>query len=260
MTVVRALLDRLPGEDIVYFGDTARVPYGSKSEASIIRFAEENTRFLMSRGVKLIVVACNTATATALPVLQEKCPIPVLGVVEPGARQALSVTRTGKIGVIGTMRTIASGAYETALRRLATADTIEIVSAPCPLFVPLIEENWLEHQVADLVVKEYLQPLVDQGIDTLVLGCTHYPLLAPVVNHCYPHLCLVDSAVSTALEVEQVLVQRAWAVQEKSGSGGVHIFLSDYSRAFRELAERILERSLEDELGIVDLEEIGLGA
>lgn len=256
LTVVWALMQRMPWEDIVYFGDTARVPYGAKSPESILRFAEENSHFLLSKNVKAIVVACNTATAIALPHLQEMFSVPVLGVVNPGAEAALETSREGRIGVIGTLRTISSRAYSAAIQGIDSKATVYEV--PCPLFVPLIEENWIDHEATRMIIREYLDPLVSNGIDTLVLGCTHYPLLSGAIQRCYPELRLVDSASSTAEKVEQVFAGRGWAADQKRGSQGrIQVFLSDYTDSFRYLGERILKRTLEKELFTVNLEELG---
>ncbi len=175
LTVLRELRLQLPQEELVYLGDTARVPYGTKSPQTVGRYAREAARFLVGQRVKLLVVACNTASAVALDDLSAIHQLPVVGVIEPGARKALAVTRTGRVGVIGTEGTIRSRAYERALR--AGNPQIEVSVAPCPLFVPLAEEGWADHPVAHLAAAEYLAPLLREGIDTLVLGCTHYPLL-----------------------------------------------------------------------------------
>lgn len=253
LTVAQALLELLPNERIVYFGDTARVPYGSKSKNAILRFSEENTRFLLSKDVKCVVVACNTATAIALPFLQERFPVPFIGVVMPGAAKAVSTTRNQRIGVIGTMRTITSGAYTQTIAELAPR--VQVYAQACPLFVPLIEENWIEHEVTRLVVREYLDGLLDKGIDTLVLGCTHYPLLADVIRMCYPELILVDSAIATAEAVRRTLAGAEMLAGESS-TDRIHIWLSDYSENFHELAGRILQRDVDEVLFTVSLEEV----
>ncbi len=256
LTVAQSLIELLPGERIVYFGDTARVPYGSKSKNTIIRFAEENTRFLLSKDVKCVVVACNTATAIALPHLQETFRVPIIGVVTPGAARAVSATRNRRIGVIGTMRTVTSGAYSEAITEMEPQ--AEVYARACPLFVPLIEENWIGHEATRLVVREYLDELVARGIDTLVLGCTHYPLLADVIRMCYPGLVLVDSAVSTAETVLKILTEAGMLAGDTAGDR-IHIWLSDYSENFHELAGRILHRDIDDVLFTVRLEELVQG-
>jgi glutamate racemase len=204
LTVVRELLQRLPGESIVYFGDTARVPYGSKSPATVARYSEEAAAFLLSRDVKMVVIACNTATAHAGARLTAQLPVPVVGVIEPGARAAVQATRTGRVGVIGTAGTIRSGAYDLAVRRML-ADA-RVYAQPCPLFVPLVEEGWRTHQAARLIASDYLGPLHEMDVDVLILGCTHYPLLTQLIGECMgPGVALVDSAAETALEVEHIL-------------------------------------------------------
>jgi glutamate racemase len=207
LTVVRELLHRLPGEAITYFGDTARVPYGSKSPATVRRYSQEAAAWLLSQGVKLVVIACNTATAHAADMLRASLPVPVIGVIEPGARAAVRATKTQRIGVIGTSGTIASGAYDLAVRRrLADA---RVYAQPCPLFVPLVEEGWHDHASARLVAQEYLEPLRSMDVDVVILGCTHYPMLRSLVAEAMgPDVALVDSAAETALEVEALLTER----------------------------------------------------
>ncbi|MBA3657659.1 MAG: glutamate racemase, partial [Gemmatimonadaceae bacterium] len=180
LTVFRELIRQLPNESIVYFGDTARVPYGPKSPDTVLRYSQEIADFLGKQGVKALVVACNTATAHAVPALRTNMKIPVIGVIDPGARAAAKATRSGSVGVIGTAGTIRSRAYETAILNLLPDARISV--AACPLFVPLVEEGWLETEATSLVASEYLTPLRDAHIDTLVLGCTHYPLLKRVIG------------------------------------------------------------------------------
>jgi len=195
---------RLLDEELIYLGDTARVPYGNKGAATVVRYALEAANFLLSRQVKMLVVACNTASAVALPFLEERFRVPVLGVIEPGARKAAAVTGNGRVGVIGTAATIGSGAYTRAIR--ACRPDIEIFTQACPLFVPLVEEGWVEHPVARLVAEEYLRPLAERGIDTLVLGCTHYPMLKKVLRGVLGEgVRLVDSGAETALTVTSIL-------------------------------------------------------
>ena len=212
LTVLRELRRQIPGESLVYLGDTARVPYGTKSSPTVLRYSHEAARFLLAQRVKLLVVACNTASAVALDELSERYQVPVIGVIEPGAKRALEVTRNGRIGIIGTEGTVRSGAYERALR--AIRPDVEVFAAACPLFVPLAEEGWACHEIARLAAREYLAVLLDQGIDTLVLGCTHYPLLKQTLHEVAgPAVQLVDSARETAkavacrLEEQQLLHQ-----------------------------------------------------
>ncbi|MBI2104874.1 MAG: glutamate racemase [Candidatus Omnitrophica bacterium] len=205
LTVVKALIEDLPQESIVYFGDTARVPYGTKSKSTIVRFSLENVEFLLRFGVKCIVIACNTSSSWALPTLRKYFKVPIVGVIRPGALAAVRQTRTKRVGVIGTTATIHSRAYETAIHRLDP--TVKVFSQGCPLFVPLVEEGRLNGTISLQVAGEYLRPLMRQRIDTLILGCTHYPLLAPTIRRVLgPKVTLVDSARQTASEVRGVLL------------------------------------------------------
>lgn len=242
LTVVREIQRQLPCESVVYFGDTARVPYGSKSPDTVIRFSRELASFLLSKGVKMIVAACNTASSVSLPSLEEFCPVPVIGVIEPGARAAAGSTRNGVVGVIGTLGTISSGAYQKALRGIEGVKAV--VAQPCPLLVPLVEEGWLDHEITTLVVEEYMKPLQSEGIDTLVLGCTHYPLLKPVLGRVLGSgVALVDSAEAAAAEVASRLGESG----RDSPRGGVpdyRFYVSDIPLKFQEIAQRFLGRSI----------------
>src|SRR4051812_29981613 len=194
----------LPQEDIIYFGDTARVPYGTKSPETVVRYALELTAFLVKRDIKLLIVACNTASAVALNTLKKNFPIPVVGVIEPGARRAVEMSNSGRIGVIGTTGTIKSSAYSRAIKRLNP--DAEVLTKACPLFVPLAEEGWTENDVARITAQTYLHELKEAHVDTLVLGCTHYPLLKPVITMTMgPECALVDSAEETARTVAEIL-------------------------------------------------------
>ena len=238
LTVAKEIFNLLPNESVVYFGDTARVPYGPKSPATVLRYSREAAAFLMSKDIKALVIACNTATAHAAEALSEELPVPVIGVVEPGARTAARTTESGRIGVIGTAGTIASGAYDLAVRRLV--DDARVYAQPCPLFVPLIEEGWQHHEATKLVAAEYLEPLHEVDIDVLILGCTHYPLLADVIQETLgPDVRLVDSAHETAIELRQVLKdsQQLRADVEPP----FHMFFaSDSPMRFREVGSRFL--------------------
>jgi len=205
LTVVKALMEELPSESIVYFGDTARVPYGTKSKTTIVKFSLENVEFLLRFGVKCIVIACNTSSSWALPTLRKYFKVPIIGVIRPGARAAVRHTQTRRIGVIGTTATIHSRAYEQAIHRFDPA--IAVFSQSCPLFVPLVEEGWLNGSVSREIAALYLKPLTRQRIDTLILGCTHYPLLAQTLQRVLGRdVALVDSAHETALEVRGLLL------------------------------------------------------
>jgi glutamate racemase len=243
LTVVRELISLLPGEDIVYFGDTARVPYGTKSAETVVKFAREDLEFLRSRDVKLIVVACNTASSIALPLLADESDIPVLGVLLPGARGAAAATRNNRVAVIGTTATINSGAYEKALHDIFGG--LEIMSHACPLFVSLAEEGWVDDDVAFMIAKRYLEPLTGFGADTLVLGCTHYPLLKGVISRVMGDgVVLVDSATETAAEVKDTLASAGLLSGSDSG-GEIYVYLSDIPYRFREVGERFLGRPIE---------------
>jgi len=238
LTVVRALLDRLPQENIVYFGDTARVPYGPKSPQVVREYAEEDAEFLLSKDVKIIVVACNTVSAVALDVVQKHAKIPVVGVIVPGARAAIASSKKKRIGIIGTVGTISSNAYSNAIRQLD--ETASVFSRPCPLFVPLVEEGWTGHKATEIIAKEYLFPFLQEKIDTLVLGCTHYPLLKNVItNALRGSAVLIDSGEAAALEVEKVLEDHRLknASTEKPN---LQFFVSDIPSKFTEIGERFL--------------------
>lgn len=234
LTVLQAIRRRLPGEATVYLGDTARLPYGPKSPETVRRYAREAADFLLGKGVKLVVVACNTASARALPELADEVSVPVVGVVEPGARAAAEVSPGGRIGVLGTRGTVESGAYQRAiLRRRPNAD---VEGVPCPLFVSLVEENWTEGVIARLTARRYLDPLLRRGVDTLVLGCTHYPLLREVIaDVAGPGVELVEPAEATAAEVARVL-EREGLLAPEARSAERRFYVTDDAARFRELA------------------------
>jgi glutamate racemase len=245
LTVAHEIMRQLPNESIVYFGDTARVPYGPKSPDTVGRYSREIAGFLRDQEVKAIVVACNTATAHALPMLQEELPIPVVGVVEPGARAAVRATngKGGHIGVIGTAGTVYSGAYERAIRALDP--DARITTRACPLFVPLVEEGWIDHAVTSIVAQEYLDPLIKEEITALVLGCTHYPLLKSLLCRILgPRVALIDSAAETAAEAGRVL--REQNLQAADGTTPKHRFIaSDDPLQFLQLGQRFLGDTIE---------------
>jgi len=235
LTVVSALRRRLPGESILYLGDTARLPYGSKSPDTVTRYTRRNIEFLTDRGVKAVVVACNTASALALPNL-EMHELPTWGVIEPGALKAAQVSR-GRVGVIATEATVRSDAYPRALR--AVRPDLEIVSQACPLFVPLVEEGWHDDPITEEVARRYLRPLLEAGIDTLVLGCTHYPLLVPVLQRVVgPDVTLVDSAEAVAEMVAAGLADRHL---EATATAAHHFCVTDSGETFQRIARRILQ-------------------
>lgn len=237
LTVLRALRTLLPHEDFIYVGDTARVPYGSKSPETVRRFALEISSFLKKRGVKMIVAACNTVSAVALTDLRRFFPGPVLGVIEPGARAAVAATKIRRIAIIGTEATIRSGAYENAIRHLQR--DVKTFSRPCPLLVPLVEEGWGDHPVTRVVARECVSPLLSKRIDTLVLGCTHYPLLKTVLRRVAGHVELIDSAEETAKAVRSRLLQDGHLAGQQR-SGRVAYFSSDDPRKFEKLGRMFL--------------------
>lgn len=238
LTVVAALKKLLPSENIFYIGDTARVPYGGKSPETVERYGVEISNLLLAEQAKLIVVACNTASALAVPRLQQTLPVPVLGVIAPGAQAAVQATRNGRIGVIGTKATVRSGAYERAIHQLNPSALV--ASQACPMLVPLIEEGWLEDPITDAILARYLRTLVAEGVDTLVLGCTHYPLLwQALVRHVGPEITLVDSAANCASAVKTLLQENQLAAPDHN-PGSLQVALTDRSDGFLRVAQEAL--------------------
>ena len=247
LTVLQKIIELLPKENTIYLGDTARAPYGTKSVETVLRYSFENSEFLVEKGVKLVVVACNTSTAIALDRLRSSLEVPVIGVIEPGATKALDVTKNKKIGVIGTEATIQSGAYTKALR--AKDLKVEVYSRACPLFVPLVEEGWTDNAVVEMTVKVYLGSLKQSGIDTLILGCTHYPLLKKAVRKFLGDtVCLVDSAEEIAKEVGSVLKKDSLA--RKNGGGSHSFFVTDAPDRFVKVGQRFLGEKVESAVRI----------
>lgn len=243
LTVARAILDRLPDESIIYFGDTARLPYGPKSPDTVRRYSREIGSWLAGEDVKAIVIACNTATAHGLAALRAELSVPVLGVIEPGARAAVGASTSGNIGVLGTAGTVRSGAYERAIRELSP--DLRILSQACPLFVPLVEEGWTAHAATRLVAAEYLAPLLEAGVDAIVLGCTHYPHLRPVLEEIAgPRVTLVDSAHETAVQLARVLAEQGLAASAP-GEPRHRFVASDDPAQFLRLGARFLGRPIE---------------
>lgn len=242
LTVVRALIKRLPHENIVYFGDTARVPYGPKSPQVVREYAAQDTDFLVKHDVKLIVVACNTVSSVALEIVQKHAKVPVVGVIVPGANAAATATKKKRIGVIGTVGTINSKAYTNALKLLDPS--IVVISQPCPLFVPLAEEGLIEHKATEIIAREYLFPLRLQKIDTLVLGCTHYPILEKIIRSVFDDkITLIDSAESTATEVEKTLNEQNLCNPSRM-KANIQFYVSDIPHRFAEVGERFLGQKL----------------
>ena len=244
LTVVKQLMNLLPDENLIYFGDTARIPYGTKSKRLIEQYAVEDTFFLMQYDIKLLVVACNTASSLALPVLKKRLDIPVIGVVIPGARAAVNLTNNKKIGVIGTFATINSNAYSVEIKDLMPE--AKVMSQPCPLLVPLVEEGWLDDYVTILTLKKYLYDLMKEKIDTLILGCTHYPLLEETIRKVVgSDVHLIDSGKETAKAVKEVLMNEAMLnVCGKPGEN--KFYVSDIPAKFEEIGSRFLGHSIQN--------------
>ena len=243
LTVVKELILQLPGEDIIYFGDTARVPYGIKSKETVIRFSIENILFLLKEDVKLICVACNTVSSLALPVIKHHFKVPIIGVISPGVREAVYATQNKRIGVIGTRGTIKSKAYEDQIKHLDPK--IKVTALACPLFVPFVEEGWLSGDVVLNVAKDYLKPLKDAKVDTVILGCTHYPLLRPVIRQVVgSRVTLIDSAKQVAIEVKKILSSENLLNTGKKGSH--KFYVSDNPEWFTGLAQRFLGKPIKN--------------
>jgi glutamate racemase len=244
LTVVKALRDLLPNERIFYVGDTARVPYGNKSAETVERYSLELAGMLMRENAKLIVVACNTVSSVAIPKLRTSVSVPVVGVIEPGAHAAVATTRNRHVGVIGTRATIRSGAYENALRALNTH--VRVSSCACPLLVPLIEEGMLDDELTDQTIARYLKPMIADGIDTLVLGCTHYPLLAGAIGRATgDEIKIVDSARNCAAAVKDLLDRQSLAASADH-AGGLQVALTDAPDHFLRVAREALQLDIGD--------------
>jgi glutamate racemase len=247
LTVMHELIGVLPAESFVYLGDTGRYPYGNKSPETVTRYSLENAAFLVDKGIKLLVVACNSASSVALPALQAECPVPVVGVIEPGAKAAVARTANRRVGVIGTDVTIASGVYSRALKRLR--GDLEIYTRACPLFVPLAEEGWTDNEVAKSTIALYLGSLAKSGIDTLILGCTHYPLLKDSISGFLgKKVRLVDSAEETAREVLETL--RGLGILRRRGRGAASFFVTDVPDRFVKVGRRFLGERVESAVRI----------
>lgn len=239
LTVARQIHRALPHEDLVYLGDTARVPYGTKSPGTVVRFACEDTQFLIRQNVKAVVVACNTVSAWALPTLERKFSVPIFGVIIPGAQAALKRSRNGRIGVIGTSTTVRSQAYSRAI--LARDDSARVFARPCPLLVPLVEEGWTDGTITQAILRAYLLPLLRHRIDTLVLGCTHYPLLKKVIRAVVGRkIALVDSAESCAQFLSKRLDETNLLARTRRRAGVIRPFVTDEVERFDAMAKRFL--------------------
>ena len=245
LTVAREIMRQLPNENLVYFGDTARVPYGSKSRDNIIRYSRQIIHFLKTKGVKAIVIACNTASALALDVVREESDIPIIGVVEPGARAALQITQTKKIGVIGTEATVQSAMYGKIIKGLDP--TVSVIGKACPLFVPLVEEGFAKHKVTEEIIDYYLASMKESDIDSLILGCTHYPLLRSRIRaYLGDKIQLVNPAYETAMHLKYILKESG---MENAGKEGEHatysFYVSDAADKFKQFANSILPYDIE---------------
>lgn len=243
LTVYKAIKERMPGEKVIYLGDTAHLPYGTKSPDTIIKFSEENSKFLIGKGVKIIVIACNSSSSYAVSYLQDLLDIPVLGVIDPGSEAAVEHGEK-KIGVIGTSATISSGAYERSI--LEKNPDAEITSRDCPLFVPLVEEGWIDHKVTDLVIGQYLFPLKEKGIKTLVLGCTHYPVLKEaIIRVLGKEIILIDSAEVMAERVNSILKKLGWLKSPGSINGEDEFYVTDFPERFKKVGEIFLKKEID---------------
>jgi glutamate racemase len=244
LTTVRKLVNMLPNERVLYFGDTARVPYGNKTATTVSAYSCECVDFLLHRSVKLVIIACNTASALAIADVQRISPVPVVGVIEPAAEAALKHSRTGRVGIIGTRATVQSGAYQAAIQQLLTKQGVErdvsVVAEACPLFVPFAEEGWHYHPATRLVAEEYLAPLKQAEIDTLILGCTHYPMLTDVIQDVLPNVKLINSGEEAVVVADRILHEQRIHAQEREVHRIVECFITDKSTAFMSVAERFL--------------------
>lgn len=245
LTVAREIMRHLPNENIVYFGDTARVPYGSKSKDNIIRYSRQIINFLMTKGVKAIVIACNTASAQALEVVQKEYEVPIIGVVEPGARAALEVTESKKVGVIGTEGTVRSGMYEKVIQGIQP--DVSVTAKACPLFVPLVEEGFKDHHVTEEIIDYYLASMKETDIDALILGCTHYPLLrSKIMEYVGDKIKLVNPAYETAMDLRKLLQENDMENPDVEGDHGSYSFyVSDAADKFKQFANSIMPYDIE---------------
>jgi len=243
LTVVRAIMDELPGYDIIYFGDTARTPYGNKSSSTVIEYSLQNTEFLINQGAKMIVMACNTASSVAYDALKEKFNLPIHEVITPAVNCALDVTKKSIIGVIGTRATISSGIYEKKIKE--KNPDAKIYSAPCPLLVPLVEEGWLKKPETRMIVKKYLHPLKTKQIDTLILGCTHYPVLKSIIQHkAGKRVRIIDSSIAIAQQIKTFLTSSPETDRELSKNANSTFFVSDITPQFEKTAKSVIRQHI----------------
>lgn len=240
LTVMKQVIAKLPHENIIYFGDTARLPYGEKSRETVVRYTIDSALFLLEQEIKVLVIACHTASSCALDKLQKIFNIPVIGVIEPGAEKAVNVTRNQRIGILGTKATVRSGVFQNEIqKRLPQA---QVIATACPLLVPLVEEKFMSHSATKLIIQEYLDPLLEQNIDTLVLGCTHYPLLRPLIEeYVGKEITIVDPAVTCAEKVYDVLAQE----RVSHASPQYKWYVSDDPEKFRAIGQTFLGKPIE---------------
>ncbi len=252
LTCVRAITELLPGEDIIYFGDTGRVPYGTRSKETIINYTRGDIRFLKSFDIKVAVIACGTASSIALDVVKDEYDFPLLGVVKPAAKAALAATRNGRIGVIGTPLTIKSGKYEQEISKLNSS--AKIVSNACSLFVPLVESGHADHEATRLIAREYLQPIKEANVDTLILGCTHYPLLKGIIAEIMgDKVTLIDSGMEAAKSLKEYLLNKNLVSQDNK-KGNCHYYVSDSVEGFEELGGMFLHKAITGKVEKIDIE------
>lgn len=251
LTCVKKVMEIMPNEDIIYFGDTGRVPYGTRSRETIVKYVKQDIRFLESFDIKYLIIACGTASSAALPNIVSEVKTDIIGVLEPTCKTAVSATRNNKIGVIGTQGTINSGKYLSTIKELNP--NIEIISKACPMFVPIVENGYANHEVARIIIKEYLTPIKESGVDTLILGCTHYPILKDEIQAFMGNgVTLIDSGAETAVEVKRQLEEKGLRSEEKSGAA--RYFVSDETDSFSELGSMFLAKSIDGKVSKVDIE------
>lgn len=242
LTAVKQLISVMPNEDIIYFGDTGRVPYGSRSRETIIRYTKDDINFLLGHNIKIIIAACGTASSVALPAIENDYGVKVIGVLEPTCYAAVHATRNGKIGVIGTAGTVKSGKYDQIIKSFSS--DVQVFSNPCPMFVPIVENGYANSEVARIVAKDYLTPLKNEGVDTLILGCTHYPLLENVINDIMGTEVKLISSGREAASYSKKVLGREGLLTDREGSGSYEFYVSDNTESFAELGGIFLGRAI----------------
>ena len=245
MTALHKLAQLLPNENLIYLGDTARVPYGNRSAETIRQYAQQSAEFLLQRSVKFLLIACNSISSVALTDIENLSPVPVMGVIKPAVLSALNHSKHRRVGIIGTRATIQSRAYEIEIHnKLNPGEQISIFTAPCPLFVPLVEEGWHHHPVVNTIALQYLQPLIDAEVDTLILGCTHYPLLKKVIQEIMPTVHLIDSGEEAAIQVAKQVTSNS--VQKSDPKGNIECYLTDLTSHCLDFSQHFLGLSREN--------------